>query len=73
MHLLLVLVGETNNMSGITQLRTNEDESFGPKEFFNEQWKIYQKVSIASFGKGHSLLLDMRTAKRQPSLVFRMT
>ncbi len=31
-------------MPDMTQIESNEYESFRPKEFFNEQWKIYQKV-----------------------------
>ncbi|MDF5731527.1 MAG: class I SAM-dependent methyltransferase [Rhizonema sp. PD38] len=31
-------------MSSTTQLKSSEEASFSPKEFFNEQWKVYQKV-----------------------------
>lgn len=31
-------------MSGTTQLKSSEEASFGPQEFFNEQWKLYQKI-----------------------------
>jgi ubiquinone/menaquinone biosynthesis C-methylase UbiE len=31
-------------MSGTTQLKSSEEAPFGPQEFFNEQWKVYQKV-----------------------------